>query len=126
METSLGLRRTSQEKWVDIPMEPLRAFQTGKIADVPIVVGTVTDEALEFVYAGFGSPLGVLEYNAVVDLVFGVRNSAKIAKQYPVPANTTDYRDHLTLFANDALFHCAARNATLSISKLLSLAMLGK
>jgi len=102
----------------DIPLEPLRAFQSGQLADVPIVVGTVKDEALEFVYSGFGSSLGELEYKAVVDAVFGIRNGAKIAKQYPVPSNTTDYRDHMSNFANDALFHCPARNATLSLAKL--------
>jgi acetylcholinesterase/cholinesterase len=60
----------------DIPLEPLRAFQSGQLADVPIVVGTVKDEALEFVYSGFGSSLGELEYKAVVDAVFGIRNGA--------------------------------------------------
>jgi len=102
----------------DIPLEPLRAFQSGLVADIPIVVGTVTDEALEFIFVGFKKPLGKLEYTALVAAIFGVKTSVKIAKQYPVPAHTTDYRDHLTLFANDALFHCPGRNATLSLAKL--------
>ena len=59
-------------------------------------------------------PLGKLEYMALVAAIFGAENSVKIAKQYPVPAHTTDYRDHVSNFSNDALFHCPGRNATLS------------
>jgi acetylcholinesterase/cholinesterase len=101
----------------EIPLELLRGFQSGQIADVPVVIGTVRDEVLEFIYSGFTTPLGKTEMWAVVAAVFGVKYVAKIKDQYPEPANTTDYRNYLAHFANDALFHCPGRNAALSLSK---------
>ena len=105
----------------EVPVQPLHAFQNGDaIADVPVVMGTVTNEALEFVYSGFGSPVGLLEYDALLAAVYGLGAGKKIRTQYPAAAKTKDYRNHMSVFVTDSLFHCATRNATLSLAQALA------
>jgi carboxylesterase type B len=69
----------------ELAEQPLAAAVYGRLHDVPMMVGSVRDECLIFVYEAFGTPMSGLVEDAVLDMVFGAKNTTKILKQYPRP-----------------------------------------
>jgi len=95
----------------EVPVQPINAWVSGDMHDIPIIMGTVANEAQGFVYAAFGKPLSALEYSVIGELAFG--HMDLVNQQYPL--NTTgDNRPVASASVTDALFICATRNASLA------------
>ncbi len=71
---------------VVIPEQPLKAFETGRFARVPVIVGSTHDEGTNLVLANFPEPakgqLSVEGYLPLPKKIFGP-NAAAVAAQYP-------------------------------------------
>lgn len=97
--------------------QPLSLFVAGQAQDKPIVMGTVQDEAIIFIYEAFTKPVNWLEYVLIADAVFGGDSANKIFNYLPLPAaQNNDTRNHLALVGTDALFLCSTRHAVLGNS----------
>ena len=77
-----------------VPSELIKAAYADKLRKVPLMIGTVSEEARVFVYEAWGKPLTTAEYVAVA---FGTypKHVADILVQYP-PAISGDQRDLLS------------------------------
>jgi len=98
----------------EIPEQPLTAMQTGKMAAMPVLSGSMYDEGQLFVYELFPKPLTEPQYKGVVEGVFGSKPSRQILKMYPfnIVPNNTDGRNALNVLSTDLLFYCPLRNIT--------------
>lgn len=52
-----------------VPKQPLVAFEAGETHDVPVMMGTVLDESVPFIYGAFGKPLDSFSYRYVTFLL---------------------------------------------------------
>ena len=88
------------------------------VLDVPIVIGSVRQEGLIFVYEAFKKKaLSTAMEDALMGLIYGVPDALKVIREYPrTAADRTDERNHTAVFATDSLFHCAIRHTALSLS----------
>merc|ERR1712057_120062 len=71
----------------DVPLSPLEAFKKGKFNKVPLLMGNNRDEGDLFVGLLFGENATVnkaFELPTILRLAFGLENSLKIRKLYPV------------------------------------------
>jgi carboxylesterase type B len=71
----------------DVPLSPLDAFTKGKFNKVPLLIGNNADEGDLFVGLLFGENATVnkaFELPTILSLAFGLENSLKIRKLYPV------------------------------------------
>lgn len=91
-----------------VPMEPVDAIQNNKVLNIPIMVGSLTEEARIFVYLAWGKPLTVAEFIAVMFATYP-NHLNQLLKMYP-PVGLTDTRDLLTRVGTDFIFTCVARN----------------
>ncbi len=73
----------------------------------PLIIGTVTDECLDFIYGRFQKPISPSEYIEGVLAVFG-ENGFKIIKQYP-PNGSDDQRSLVARTATQWVFACSTR-----------------
>lgn len=98
----------------EIPVQPLVGLQNGAFDSMNIMSGTVLDEGQLFVYELFTKPLGKVAYEAMIPVVFGLKNTPEILRAYPADyiENNTDAREVLNVLATDLLFYCPMRNAT--------------
>jgi carboxylesterase type B len=105
----------------EIPQQPLTALQSGEIAQVPMMGGSMLDEGQLFVYELFTKPLNEKAYKGIVAGVFGAHNYPEIIHKYPfdVVENSTDGRQALNVIATDLLFYCPLRNVTRGYQKAL-------
>ncbi len=100
-----------------LPYSPLSQFQTGALLDVPVVIGTVPDEATPFVHEIFTAPLNVFAYAVAMNRLLGTETFAAVSRQYPVgDPFPTDFRAHMASVATDGFFECASRNASAGIA----------
>jgi acetylcholinesterase/cholinesterase len=103
----------------ELPVQTLDGLLAGAVHDVPILLGSVRQEGVIFIYEAFAGAEPILEEAALLELVYGVADTPKIQKQYPMPQSAKDAKDarnHTALFATDSLFHCALRHAALSLA----------
>lgn len=101
-----------------LTQQPLNAFLAGRVHDVPILLGSVEQEGLVFVYEAFPTPVTPLEMDSLLRLVWGA-DAPAIRDAYPVPAAQQaahDARNATSLVATDGLFHCAIRAAGLALA----------
>lgn len=99
----------------ELAKQPQRLWEEGAINDVPIVVGTVSNEGVEFVYEAFGTPMPTSEMDLMLGVVFGSKLGKAVQQQYPVPAGSAnDTRMLFSKIATDALFICPTRNVSLA------------
>lgn len=91
-----------------VPEELIDAISSGKIRKVPIMIGTVSEEARIYVYETWGKPLSTAEFIAIGFATYP-KHLKEILAIYP-PGNSTDNRDLLTKLGTDFIFTCATRN----------------
>eukprot|EP00937_MAST-01D_sp_MAST-1D-sp2_P000965 g965.t1 len=102
----------------ELPRQTLAAMLAGGVADVPLVLGSVRQEGVIFLYEAFTKPEPVLEEALLVDLVYSHRR--EIMRRYPLPAAAraaNDARNHTAVLATDSLFHCAIRHAARALAR---------
>lgn len=97
-----------------LPMQPLVALQTGHAVDVPMLAGSVLNDAWLFVYELFTKPLGDKAYKGVVQATFGRQMRKQILDMYPpdLLEDVEDTRPVLDVLGTDLLFYCPLRNVT--------------
>jgi len=90
--------------------QPLFLFQQELYRDIPFIIGTVANEAVQFIYQAYPNGLNREQLYASLVLLVGADTTAQILLHYPVPDNVTDYRNYASLVATDGLFKCPTRN----------------
>eukprot|EP00117_Sycon_ciliatum_P023153 scpid52002/ scgid19763/ Crystal protein len=100
----------------EVVEEPLFSFQKGNIADIPIIIGTVSEECVMYIYGV--SPVKKIpeaEYNLAMDVKFG-RHASDVQKMYVYKdTGSGDTRDHIAVLGTDYVFRCPTRNTTRSV-----------
>lgn len=97
---------------VMIKSQPIDAFQRGQFHQMPIMLGSVSEEAYIFIFMASAQPLTDLEYTAALVGVFGLKQAANMAFLYPPKPIFGDKRPQLATVATDMIFGCAARNVS--------------
>jgi carboxylesterase type B len=99
-----------------LTMQPLEHIRQGDWAAVPVLAGTVTDEAVPFVYAAFTKAMSGSEALALLDVVFGPQHMQAALDWYPISKDDVDARESLITLVTDFLFTCATRNFTQTVA----------
>eukprot|EP00505_MAST-04D_sp_SCG-Rhode-Island_P000389 Stramenopile-MAST_4_protein_389 len=94
----------------DLPQSP---GQSGSrvASDVPLLIGTNTNEGATFILDSLKKKLGKLEFDLVLDILFGAKFAKQVRERYPV---TND--DGRVAFGNiltDYWFRCASQKMAL-------------
>lgn len=55
---------------IEFPMQPLQAFQSGAIVNVPLIVGSNKDDGMLFGWVISSGPMPAYEYVAIVAGIF--------------------------------------------------------
>ncbi|KAH3811992.1 cAMP-regulated D2 protein-like [Dreissena polymorpha] len=97
----------------ELHAQPMDAARMGIIRNIPIMVGTTTEEGRLFVYGAWRHNLTKAEYEAVLALLHPT-HFEEVEKEYPAD-DKPDLRDELSLVVTDYLFACATRNVTRNI-----------
>ena len=96
---------------------PLDSFQgragAAPVLDVPIMMGTVSQEGTLFIYSGFGSNVSVAEYQLLIEVMLGDAAAKGVARQYPIPSpEPLDARPLASIVTTASIFKCTNRNAS--------------
>jgi carboxylesterase type B len=97
-----------------VPMRFIDAIEKGlyqkdaKGAPLPMMMGTVAEEAVIFVYMVSAKPISDVEYIAAVTLAFGLRAPGVLMKYPPTPI-IGDKRPAVSVLVTDYLFGCSNR-----------------
>lgn len=94
---------------VTLLKDPMRTLVSGNFLQVPLLLGTNTDEMSYFVYPTYTSPLSADNYTAIVTQTLNGDETA--AQQYLelFPAVSGDNRPVLVQFLTDWKFRCPSR-----------------
>jgi len=98
--------------------QPVFAYQSGTIIDIPFIMGTNLNESALFVYITFPFKLTGYEYYPVLVDLYGEDDANKIIKYYNISLlNDEDIRPIVARLATDVDFRCPSRNMTASATK---------
>ena len=70
----------------ELPAQTFQAFLNGAAHDVPVLLGSVRQEGVIFIYEAFTGAEPLLEETALLELIYGIKATPKIKKQYPMYA----------------------------------------
>ena len=109
----------SNEKDAELPYTPLEAAMNGKFKKCPIILGTVANESVQFVWGVQPKPMPKIEFDLFVETLFGLKFGEEVLKLYgPPPANETkDTRYFLSILGTDYIFKCPNRYAAKGYSQ---------
>lgn len=69
----------------EFPEQPLHTFQDGNFPkNIPLMIGTTSEEIYVFVYEAFGTPLPLWKYDVLLAAAFGADNLLPLLTRYPV------------------------------------------
>ena len=116
----------SNEKDAELPYTPLEAAMNGKFKKCPIILGTVANESVQFVWGVQPKPMPKIEFDLFVETLFGLKFGEEVLKLYgPPPANETkDTRYFLSILGTDYIFKCPNRYAAKGYSQKVDTYML--
>jgi para-nitrobenzyl esterase len=97
------------------PDQPLKMIARGDHAAMPVIIGSTTDETMQFVGA-VGAVADAAAYGAAIDRVFGSVARGRILATYPA-ANYPTPRAALVQLTTDAQFTCQSRRVATVLSK---------
>lgn len=92
-----------------VPYQPLEAMNRGILKDVPILIGTTSEETRIYIYEAWKKNLTIPMYSAALLATFGPRNIARVLEMYP-PVHIKDTREDLQHASTDFIFSCSTRN----------------
>lgn len=95
----------------DVIGQPLALIAEGKFQKMPLILGTVWQDCLPFIYLGFKSFMSDLEYSVVLLAVFP-QIFQEVMNQYPPTPIFGDKRPWLGILGTDYIFDCPTRWAT--------------
>lgn len=92
----------------ELPLAPIDAATLGRTAKKPVMLGTVANESIQFVWGFTPKPMPKLEYELFLETLFGPKDAKRLFALYgPPPANETkDVRYFLSVLATDYIFTC--------------------
>ncbi|KAK3610331.1 hypothetical protein CHS0354_029801 [Potamilus streckersoni] len=99
----------------EVLMEPMQSIRQRQFRDIPVIIGSVSEETRIYIYLTWKSPISTALFETVLFAVYP-SHIEEILKEYPVQ-NKTDVRDHLAQLATDFIFTCTVRNASQSFSQ---------
>ena len=101
---------------VIVTNQTLDLFAAGQMRnDVPVVIGTVRDELVSFVWGAVHVPLPVPVYHELLKIAFGHELAQRLIEMYPTEAG--DARPAASELLRDALFRCSTLQAAAAIAK---------
>ena len=96
--------------------QTLDLFAAGQVSkDIPVVIGTVRDELVSFVWGAVHVPLPVPLYHELLKITFGHDLAERLIDMYRVEAH--DARPAAAQLLRDALFRCPTLQAAAAITK---------
>ncbi|XP_065887598.1 crystal protein-like [Dysidea avara] len=100
---------------IEVDEQPLKAFKEGRVASIPLIMGSVGEEAYIYAMESFPKPVTTsTEYHELQLAFYGPFHFAKVAKQYPF-TNGIDNRGQIAIMGTDNPFWCPTRYAASSI-----------
>ena len=79
----------------ELPYQLMEGFLSGDALDLPLILGSVRQEGMIFIYEAFSKPVARAEEDALLVAIFGLKDIEKVLKQYPRnPAHYKDLRNH--------------------------------
>lgn len=100
----------------ELTLQALEAFATGKYNHMPIMIGSVSEEALLFIYMADKSAVNTAEYILVIFDIFG-EDGVGVLERYPATPAIGDKRDAMSVLGTDYIFTASIRNVATSIQK---------
>eukprot|EP01127_Copromyxa_protea_P023276 TRINITY_DN867_c0_g1_i1.p1 TRINITY_DN867_c0_g1~~TRINITY_DN867_c0_g1_i1.p1 ORF type:complete len:520 (-),score=126.15 TRINITY_DN867_c0_g1_i1:34-1593(-) len=91
-----------------IPNHIFDALGNGTINNIPLMIGTMSEDAFLFVYKAIKSKLNTVEYETALALLFG-DIVLDLNSQYPAPL-IGDKRPTFSVMGTDYIFTCPARH----------------
>eukprot|EP00331_Platyophrya_macrostoma_P002687 CAMPEP_0176424688 /NCGR_PEP_ID=MMETSP0127-20121128/10971_1 /TAXON_ID=938130 /ORGANISM="Platyophrya macrostoma, Strain WH" /LENGTH=543 /DNA_ID=CAMNT_0017805763 /DNA_START=39 /DNA_END=1670 /DNA_ORIENTATION=+ len=101
----------------ELPLHPYIALTTNQFNKVPIIIGTVANESVEFIYDVDAKPMNSLDVEILLDAVFGSENVGKIIEVYGAIPTTGDGHPYVEVLATDYVFYCVNRHVTTELTK---------
>ncbi|CAI7994480.1 cAMP-regulated D2 protein [Geodia barretti] len=95
---------------VDILDQPFNLLANGEAAEIPTIIGTVSQEGIFFIYEASPKPLSRVEYDVAVVALFPLHFAA-VFRHYPAPEDGQDCRMQLAVAGTDYTFTCPNRYA---------------
>ncbi|EGC34913.1 hypothetical protein DICPUDRAFT_34242 [Dictyostelium purpureum] len=95
--------------------QPLSLIQKGQYNKVPVLLGTVRNEALLFV-ASITLNINKIEYIGGLIDIFGLKREGEIYSLYSKFINGSNFMDTLGVVGTDYIFVCPTRNAAMYLS----------
>lgn len=92
-----------------VPHQPLHSMNRGIIPNMPILLGTTTEETRIYVFDAWQKNLTIPVYAAALIATFGPKHAPGILARYP-PIHPRDERDDLQHASTDFIFTCSTRN----------------
>jgi carboxylesterase type B len=93
-----------------LPRSPFQAAEQHKLAPVPIMVGSVANESLQFIWEASPKPMTKFDYDVYIEAIFGPRNAEKVFHLYGPPPkdmqHEKDVRRFLSVLGTDYIFTC--------------------
>jgi len=97
-----------------VPAHFFDAVAAGKFAKVPMIIGSVSEDALLFVYKGLNSSLSTAAYEGIIAAIF-LLDTIDVTETYPPKPLFGDKRPQLSILGTDYIFTCPTRNIASSI-----------
>ncbi|XP_071941027.1 uncharacterized protein [Antedon mediterranea] len=98
----------------EIPMHPLEAYAQNSFQDKPMIMGTMSEDALPYVYTLMPEPVSATLSSTVIIALFGLIDGLKLTNTYSLGLLDDDSRDVLSDMFTDMIFACSTRYASTS------------
>lgn len=98
------------------PEQPLAIVTRGEHEHMPVIVGSSTDETIQFVNA-VGPITDVASYDKAIEKTFGAAAVPRIRAEYPAASYATP-RQALVKLTTDALFTCQNRRLARTLTRV--------
>jgi carboxylesterase type B len=98
----------------EVPYQALDGLKTGNFSKIPIILGTLLEEGVQFVDLLFPTPMSNFEYEAAIVGVFGIA-AYDLLRAYP--CSLADCRPVMSEIATHKVFSCPTRNAARTIAQ---------
>ncbi|GBG33071.1 Acetylcholinesterase 1 [Hondaea fermentalgiana] len=97
----------------ELPFSPMEAAARGKLASVPMLIGSVANESVAYIWDVSPDPMPKLKYELFIEAIFGPLDAHRVFHQYGPPDQAMtregDVRKFLTQIATDYIFTCSIR-----------------
>lgn len=103
----------------DVIGQPLALLGQGNFHKMPVIVGSVWQDCLPFIYMGFKTYMSDLEYSVIVLAVFP-QIFQEVMNMYPPTPLVGDKRPWLGVVGTDYIFGCPARYVAENVANALA------